>query len=139
PKRWEKRELEAMAVNKITWNEIKNAPSLKTVLKKFEATFGTDVTVTPYGSILDTAYLRMSYKECKMKYPFDYHVFDIWPLAFIYMAKHKLLTNKTRFSGFSMEDTANHFNIPVPEDRHTVIADCRLEAEILRRLLKELV
>ena len=35
PKKWENREPEAMAVNGISWDSLKNAPSLTTVLKKF--------------------------------------------------------------------------------------------------------
>ncbi len=138
PKRWEDREPEAMAVNNISWDELKKAPALKPTLQKFEQTFGTNVIITPYGSILDTALLRMSYKASKMQYKFDYHVFDIWPLAYTYMAKHKLLTNKSRFSGFSLEDTAKHFGIELLPGRHTALADCRLEAAVLRKLLQEL-
>ncbi len=138
PKRWADREPEAMAVNKISWDELKKALSLKTVLRQFEATFGTNVIIAPYGTILDTAMLRVGYKQCRMIYPFDYHVFDIWPLAYTYMAKHKLLINKERFSGFSLDDVAQHFNITPPNDRHTALADCRLEAAVLRCLIKEL-
>lgn len=135
PKHWDIYEPEAMAVNKITWEDVKGAPGLKTSLQKFEKTFGSNVIIAPYGSILDTAYLRMGYKQCKMAYPFDYHVYDIWPLAYTYMARHKLLKNKTRFSGFSLEDIANHFKLAVPAGRHTALADCRLEADVLRKLL----
>lgn len=135
PKRWNNREPEAMAVNRIEWANVKDAPSLKSILQKFQRTFGTEVIIAPYGTILDTAYLRLGYKQCKMKYPFDYHVYDIWPLVYTYMAKHKLLKNKSRFSGFKLEDAARHFGIKSPEDRHTALADCRLEAEVLRNVL----
>lgn len=136
PKRWKDRDPEAMEVNQITWEELKDAPSLKTVLKKFEAKFGTNVIMANYGTIIDTAYLRFGYKESGMKYKYDYHVFDIWPLVYTYMAKHKLLTNRKRFSGFRLDDTAKHFKIKVADNRHTALADCRLEAEVLRKILK---
>ncbi len=136
PSKWNKREPEAMEVNKITWEQVKDAPTLKTVLKKFQKTFGTDVIVAPYGTIIDTAYLRLAYKQCKMTYPYDYHIYDIWPLVYTYMAKHKLLKNKSRFTGFKLEDAAKHFKIDVSENRHTALADCRLEAEVLRKILK---
>ncbi len=136
PKRWKDRDPEAMAVNNISWDALKKAPSLKSVLQKFESTFGTDVIIAPYGTILDTALLRVSYRESKMAYTFDYHVYDIWPLAYTYMAKNNLLTNAERFSGFSLEDIAKHFKIPTPQDRHTALSDCRLEAAVLRKLIK---
>lgn len=136
PTRWNDRDPEAMAVNNITWDALKKAPSLKTVLQRFQKTFGTDVIIAPYGTILDTALLRVCYKESNMSYDFDYHVYDIWPLAYTYMAKHKLLLDKTRFSGFGLEDVAHHFKIPALPGRHTALADCRLEAAVLRKLIK---
>ncbi len=136
PTKWRNRDPEAMAVNKITWEELSKAPSLKTVIQKFEKTFGMNVILAPYGTIMDTAMLRIAYKKIKMTYKYDYHVFDIWPLCFTYMAKKKMLVNKKRFSGFSLNDIANHFKISVPKNRHTALADCRLEADVLRKLIK---
>lgn len=137
PKHWGRRVPEAMAVNNITWDELKSAPEIKSVLKKFEKTFGTNVILSPYGTIMDTAMLRLAYKQSKMAYKFDYHVFDIWPLCYVYLAKKKLLTNRKKFTGFSLEDLANHFKIEVPINRHTALADCRLQAEVLRNLVKK--
>lgn len=125
-----------MAVNKIDWKDLAKAPSIKTVIGKFEKTFGTNVILAPYGTIMDTAMLRIAYKKLGKQYKYDYHVFDVWPLCFTYMAKKKLLVNKKRFSGFSLNDIANHFKIKVPTNRHTALADCRLEAEVLRKLVK---
>ncbi len=136
PKHWRRRDPEAMAVNNISWDELKSAPDLKSVLKKFEKTFGTNVILSPYGTIMDTAMLRLAYKQCKMPYRFDYHVFDIWPLCYVYMARKKLLTNRKRFSGFSLDDLAKHLKLNVPTNRHTALADCRLQADVLRKLMK---
>ena len=137
PTNWKSRDPEAMEVNNISWDMLKKAPSLKTVLKNFEKTFGTNVIVAPYGTILDTAMLRIAYKKCALTYKFDYHVFDIWPLVYIYMAKKRKLTNKKRFSGFSLEDAANHLGIKIEAGRHTALIDCRLEAEVLRKIVKK--
>lgn len=138
PKKWRDRDPEGMAVNQISWDMLKNAPSLATVLKKFQKTFGTNVMIGNYGTILDTAMLRKAYREARLTYPFDYHVFDIWPLCFTYMAKKEKLTNRKKFSGFSLEDIAKTLKVKVPINRHTALADCELEAEIFRRLMKVL-
>ncbi len=138
PTRWKNRSKEAMAVNNITWDQLKDAPSLKTVLKKFQKTFGTQITFAPYGTILDTLMLRVAYKECGMRYPFDYHIFDIWPVVYIYMAKKKLLNDKTRFAGFGLDSAAKHFKIKVPGGRHTALVDCEVEAEVLRQIIKRI-
>jgi len=136
PLKWRNRDPEAMAVNKIEWKVLAKAPSIKTVIQKFEKTFGTNVILAPYGTIMDTAMLRIAYKKLGKKYKYDYHVIDVWPLCFTYMAKKKLLVNKKRFSGFSLNDIANHFKIKIPSNRHTALADCRLEAEVLRKLVR---
>lgn len=138
PKHWARRDPEAMAVNKIAWNQLKNAPTQSAVIKQFQKTFGTKVALANYGTILDTAMLRKAYRESKMLYPFDYHVFDIWPLCFTYMAKRKKLTNRKKFSGFSLEEIATDLKVKIPADRHTALADCRMEAEVLRKLLKKI-
>lgn len=136
PTKWRNRDPESMAINGISLDILKNAPSLKTVLQKFRKTFGNKVTLTPYGTILDTLMLRIAFKQCGMKYDYDYHVFDVWPLLYTYMAKKRLLNNPKYFAGFSLDDAAKHFKIKVPNGRHTALVDCQIEADILRRLVK---
>lgn len=138
PRNWKNRSREAMAVNNISWDMVKDAPNLKTALTTFQKTFGTDVSISPYGTIMDTAMLRIAYRKSKMKYKFDYHVFDIWPLVYVFMAKKKLLKNTRRFTGFGLEDAARHFKIAVPKDRHTALTDCQIQAEVLRAIMKHL-
>jgi DNA polymerase-3 subunit epsilon len=138
PRKWANRDPEAMAVNKIPWEALKSAPDMKTVLKQFQKTFGTKVTIAPYGTILDTLMLRVAYQQSHLKYEFDYHIFDIWPLLYTYLAKKNLLKNKKRFAGFSLDDAAKHFRIKIPADRHTALTDVLVEAEVLRQILKRI-
>jgi DNA polymerase III epsilon subunit-like protein len=138
PKRWQTRDPEAMAVTSIRWDQVKNAPSLKAVLQKFNRTFGDKAIIGTYGGGLDITFFPAAYRQNKMRYPFDYHEFNLWPIFYVYMARRNKLTNKNRFAGFSMEDMMKHFKIAVPAGRHTALVDCEIEAELLRRVLKEL-
>jgi DNA polymerase III epsilon subunit-like protein len=138
PVSWANRDPEAMAVNGIVWEQLKNAPSIKTVLQKFNRTFGKDCIPTTYGGNLDIIFLPAAYRKAGMKYPFDYHTFNMWPLFYTYMALQKKLTNKKRYVGFSLEDVAEFLEVPPSENRHDALGDCYYEAEILRRLIKEL-
>ena len=138
PTKWRNRDPEAMAVCNITWDQVKDAPDLKTVLRKFDNTFGNEPVITTYGGNLDIIFFPAHYRKVGKKYPFDYHTFNIWPLCYVYMAKKKKLTNKKRATGFSLEDVAKHFKIPVPTNRHDALADCELEAEVLRHLVKHM-
>lgn len=136
PSRWNKRSAEAMAVNNIAWDQLKGAPSLKTVLQKFNRTFGKDVIPTTYGGNLDIIFLPAAYRAAGMKYPFEYHTFNMWPLCYTYMAKKNRLKNRKRFVGFSLEDIGDYLKVPRLPGRHDALVDCRYEADVLRALLK---
>lgn len=138
PKHWSRRDPEAMAICNISWEQVKNAPTLTSVLKKFTKQFGNNLIPTNYGGNIDFTFLPTAYKKAKIKYPFDYHTLNLWPLSYIYMAKRKKLINKKRFAGFRLEDIAEDLHIKVPLNRHDAMVDCELEAEILRKLVKAL-
>lgn len=136
PKKWAKRSKAAMAVNHIKWSQLKNAPSLKAAITQFSKLFGKDVTIGYYGGMLDIPFLNAAYRKSGLKYPFDYHPLDLWALFYIFMAEKKKLTNRSRFHGFALEDLAKHFKIKVLAGRHTALTDCLVEAEVLRRVMK---
>lgn len=136
PKHWANRDPGAMAICKITWDQVKDAPPLKKVLQQFDKTFGGNVIPSTYGGNLDAIFLTAAYRNSGLKYPFEYHTFNMWPICYLYMAKHKKLINKKRFVGFSLEDIADHFKVPREQDRHDALGDCRYEAAVLRKLVK---
>src|SRR4051812_1032471 len=61
PKKWSTREPEAMAINNIAWAQLKNAPSIKSVLQKFNRTFGHNCIPSTYGGNLDIIFLPAAY------------------------------------------------------------------------------
>lgn len=136
PRHWNRRSRESMKHNSITWNDIKEAPSLKAALTEFERQFPADeVIIGNYGPIMDIDFLKVGYRQAKKRYPYDYHVFNIWPLCYVYAAKHKLLKNGKRHSGFRLDDLIAHFKIDV-DNRHDALVDARVEAEVFKRILK---
>lgn len=139
PKKWAKREPEAMAVNKISWEQLKNAPSMEAVLKKFNRAFGSDVTPAMYGGNLDIIFFPAAYRSVKMKYPFTVqYTFNLWPLCYFYMARHKALKNPHKFAGFTLEDVGDHLGVKKVSGRHDALVDCEYEADVLRGLVKAL-
>ena len=137
PVKWKNRDPEAMAVNKLTLSDLKGAPSAKQVAKEFDEIFPKNVILAYYGGVLDIDFIRALYKEIGRKQPFDYHFFNLWGLFYPYLAKTGGLTNKKRFAGFTIEDLIKKFKIK-PEKRHDALGDCRVEAEILRQIMKRL-
>ena len=136
PKNWKNRQAEAIAINNITWDQLKDAPDIKKVLQKFNKTFKSDLTPTLYGGRLDTIFLSHAYRDSNIKYPFDYHMYDIWPLCYTFMAKHKQLKNKGRHLGFSLENVGDFLGVKRMADRHDALGDCLYQAAVLRALIK---
>lgn len=135
PRRWKNRDPEAMAICKISWDEVKGAPNMKTVLSEFVEVFGKQVIPTNYGGNMDFTFLPAAFKQSKLAYPYEYHTLNIWPLCYLYMAKRKKLTNRKRFVGFTLEEVARDLKVGIPKNRHDAMADCRLEADVLRKLI----
>jgi DNA polymerase-3 subunit alpha (Gram-positive type) len=138
PKKWKNKSAPAMKVNKIAWEMLKSAPSLKLGLIKMEKHFhSNEVIIANYGSTFDIEFLKKGFRDIKRKYPYEYHVFNIWPLCYTYAAKHKLLKNTKRFTKFRLEDLAHHFKLPF-KNHHDALADARIEGQILQNIIKTL-
>ena len=138
PGRWKHRNLESMDVNRITWEQVKNAPSLPLVIKKFNKTFGNNVILAAYVGYNDKRFLMDAYKRAGVAFKFDYHYFDLWGLFYGYLASKNLLKSKKDFAGFGLEFLMKHFKIEQPTTMHDALVDCRMEAEVLRKVMKEL-
>jgi DNA polymerase III alpha subunit (gram-positive type) len=126
-----------MAVNKITWEQVKDAPSLAEVVKKFDRTFGVDVMLSSYVGFADKKYLLEAYKTAGIKWRFDHHYFDVWSVCYAALAKKNKLTSKEDFAGFGVKSLMKKYNIK-SNRLHDALEDCRVEAEVLRKVIKDL-
>ena len=136
PANWAARDLKSMAVNKIKKDWLDKAPPLKTVLKAFDGKFSAQkVILSYYGGPVDMDFLRAAYKRAGLKWQFDYHYFNLWSLFYPFLAARGQLKNQKRFAGFSLEDLMKKFKIKSSK-RHDGLEDCKIEAEILRRILR---
>lgn len=139
PTKWKSRDMESMAVNKIAWNMVKDAPSLKQAVKKFNRAVPKNVIQAFYVGYNDKRVLLDAYKRAGVKWPFDYHYFDLWALFYGYLAKHNKLNSKKDFAGFGLESLIKTLDIKINKnDMHDALVDCRLEAEVLRKIIKEM-
>ena len=135
PAKWQTRDKESMTVNKISHDQVVAAPPLKKVLGEFEELFDyNEVIISYYGGPLDMDFLRLAYKKVGKKYKFDHHYFNLWGAFFVFLAAKNKLKNTGRFAGFTLDDIMKSFNIR-SGSRHDALEDCRVEAEVLRRVL----
>ncbi len=136
PAHWNRRDLESMEVNKIAWEQVRKAPPLTSVIRRFSRAFGKNVIVSYYVGVMDIIFLQRAYQKAGVVYPFDYHTFNIWSLFYPFLAVHHKLKNRKNFSGFGLEDMAQMFKIRVDKNQlHDALVDCRVEAEILRKVI----
>jgi DNA polymerase III epsilon subunit-like protein len=136
PFKWKSRDLESMAVNKITWETVKNAPSLSQAIKKFNRAFPHNVIQAFYVGYNDKRILLEAYKKAGLKWPFDYHYFDLWALFYGHLAKRNQLKSKKGFAGFGLEYLIKMLKIKIDKNQlHNALVDCRVEAEVLRKII----
>ncbi len=139
PQKWKQRDPEAMAVNNISYEQLRLAPTLVEAIAGFETIFDPKkVILSHYGGPLDTDMLRVAYKKIGKAFPFDHHYFNLWGLFFAYVAAREKLFQKNKFTGFSLDDFIGYFHFAIPKDRHDALTDCRVEAEIFRNIMKEI-
>ena len=117
---------------------LKGAPDLKQVLKKFDRAFGHNVIQAFYVGYNDKRFLLESYKQAGIKWKFDYHYFELWGLFYPYLAAKNRLKSVKNFAGFGIESMLKMLKVKKPANLHDALVDCRVEAEILRKVMKEL-
>lgn len=158
PLRWKNRDPESMKVNGIKWEQLKNAPDLKTVLRALESIIETsrlalrtrsknivraksrtihNIVLSYYGGPLDMDFMREAYRKTGLKWQFDYHYFNLWAFFYAFLASKNKLKNSKKFTGFSLDDFMKEFKIK-SNSRHDALEDCRIEAEVLRRIMQNL-
>src|SRR5579864_5472585 len=139
PTKWKYRDRESMAVNKISFDMVRSAPPLKEVIAEFERVFGHNVILAAYVGFNDKRFLMEGYRRAGKKFLFDYHYFDLWPLFYAYLAKGNKLKSKKDFAGFGLEFLIKMFKIKIDESSlHDALVDCRVEAEVLRKVMQSL-
>jgi DNA polymerase III epsilon subunit-like protein len=138
PKHWKKRDLASMRINGITWDMVKDAEPLEKVIRQFNSVFPHDVIQAFYVGYNDKRILLNAYEQAKVPWPFDYHYLELWGLFCPFMAIKNKLTSRKDFAGFGLESMISMFNIKPEGQLHDALTDCRIEAEVFRRVMKEL-
>lgn len=137
PVKWKHRDPASMRVNKITWEQVKDAPKLKETIERFDREFDhSQVMLASYVGYADKKFLLHSYEKAGVKWRFDYHYFDIWSVVYAYLAKKNQLKSAKDFAGFGLEHLIKKFRLRSPA-LHDALVDCRVEAEVLRKVLEK--
>lgn len=121
----------ASKVHGISQNDLSDAPKEQEVMQKFLDTFGTDLFLSCFTTLLDMKMLETmmnSIGHDLMEY--DYHILDLWPIIYIHFVK------QGRGDIYRSEETFKEFGLPSRGD-HDALEDCRHSAEVLRKIVFE--
>ncbi len=115
------------------WSE---APPVRQVLSEISAMMPTDKIVVPAGQNvrMDMTFLERAYKNCKLPYPFDYHVIDLATLFYSWS-----LVVGERVKSLSLRQAATEAGLLHGATvRHRALADARLTLETFRHYIGRL-
>lgn len=113
----------------ITQEVLKNAPSQAEVGRAIFEKFGTNILIGSWVDTLDIDHFRKIMGAAEIKWgQYDYHVLDIWPVAYVYLLQHGYAGN------IDSESIFRAFN-EKPRGLHDALEDCRIAASVLRKII----
>jgi DNA polymerase III epsilon subunit-like protein len=119
---------EAIEISGITPDMLKDAPTRKEVADKFLKQFSTTPFLASWNTTFDQAMMRLIMKSIgKDIFEFDYHYFDVWPVVYSHLAQHG------HGDIVRLEPTLAHFGLKA-RGKHDALEDCRVTAEVLRKV-----
>lgn len=130
--------LEGLKVLKsgITQEMINDAPKQEEVGKMIYEKFGSDVLIGSWVQNLDITHFvkllsaagidflegRTSFKK------YDFHVLDIWPIAYVHALKQG-------YTGSILSEEMFQYYGAKPRGLHNALEDCRITADVLRKIM----
>ena len=111
--------------------KIAAAPTSAEAAQQFVQKFGKDYFLAAWVAGGDRELFRMMMQSANIPISdFDFHYYDIWPVAYTY-----LLGEGYKGSANS-EEMFRTFGLP-PRGTHDALEDCRLAAEVLRKITQK--
>ncbi|MBI2039416.1 MAG: 3'-5' exonuclease [Candidatus Niyogibacteria bacterium] len=121
---------ETNPVSGISQDMLEGAPPQAEVGKRFFEKFGTDILLASWVEHLDRRMVKKLMDAAGLDYTkYDYHFLDIWPAAYIHLAKNGYT------GGMRSEEMFQAFEMP-PRGTHDALEDCRIAADILRKIVR---
>jgi DNA polymerase III epsilon subunit-like protein len=112
----------------ITQEMLEGAPSKGEVGKMIFEKFGKDVIITSFVADMDFRHFRTIITEAGIDPAvYDYHVLDVWPLAYVSLLK------KGYNGSIRSEEIFQTFGAK-PRGNHNALEDCRITADVLRKV-----
>lgn len=105
------------------------APSQAEVGKMIFEKFGTDILISTWVANYDIICFKKIIIAAGIEWNlYDYHVLDIWPVAYVHLIKNGYQ------GGIRSEEMFKEFGAK-PRGLHDALEDCKIAADILRRIV----
>ena len=112
----------------ITQEMLDGAPSQSEIGKIIYEKFGTDILIGSFVADLDIRHFKKILNSAGIEFSkYDYHILDIWPLAYVHLLKQGYkgkVNSEEIFQAFGTK----------PRDLHNALEDCRITADLLRKV-----
>ena len=120
---------EVKATSGISQETLKNAPNQAEVGQKIFERFGTDILIGSWVANADIKNFKKIIEAAGLDFElYDYHILDIWPVAYIHLLKQG-------YSGsMRSEEIFKKFGVK-PRKFHNALKDCRIAADVLRKIV----
>lgn len=112
----------------IPFELLRKSPKVLEAVKPFAELFDSSVILASQNS-KRIFFLKNLFKKAALPYPYDFHVFDLWTLEYTFIQKLGLKKVPT------LNTLIDYFNLKIKNPHHA-LERARLEAEILRRIIK---
>jgi len=116
----------------ITQEMLEGAPSQAEAGKQFHEKFGTDIFIATWVANWDMFALKKILAAGGIDFDttYDYHVFDIWPAAYLYALKNGYA------GGVQSEEMFQWFGAKA-RGLHNALEDARIAADVLRKIVAQ--
>lgn len=118
----------AASVHGVSLDDLADAPPLASVIKDFAGFAPNQVILAGHNVSFDVAFLRAAYEQTNHRFEFDYHLLDIWSIAFFILGAEGV-----SLQSYSLDALCSLFGIKRGQ-RHRALEDARASAAILRHL-----
>lgn len=126
---WTDLQGEIKAASGISQETLKGAPTQAEVGRMIFEKFGTDVLIGSWVARADNKNFEKIINAAGLDPKlYDYHILDIWPAAYIYLLK------KGYDGSIRSEEIFKEFGAK-PRGLHDALWDCRIAADVLRKIV----
>jgi len=116
-------------ISGISQETLKGAPTQAEAGQMIFKRFGTDIIIGSWVAKSDIENFKKIIEAAGLDFKlYDYHILDIWPVAYIYLIKQGYS------GGMRSEEIFQEFG-EKPRGLHDALEDCRIAADVLRRIV----